>query len=490
MDLISIFHYIRHKSVKHFQHVIAGCFGLLIVLMLVLSANNYYNLSSLGNRLGDVVHNGNEKTSLIYGLRSTARERLILLLRIVDEKDPFAIDDHVLKHSDLAEKFIILRDRLADKLSNRLELQEMENLKQALRLAHPAQNVVVEFIQNREYDLAKKALNEAISTQQNVVSQLDSFAELQNQTNQKLARSAEQDIEYAYVQLFVLAGFVVLLAGLTSWFVIRVISAKNSKLLEVNTVIKLTNQTLEKTIDDAINANRSKSEFIANMSHELRTPMTAIRGALGMLNSGLFTDIPEDAIKMIEMADTNSERLMELISDVLDFSKIEAGQLELIHREFVVREEMEKVLIPFKTKIQTKGIELKVNYEQHFPEVIVTDLEHVKHIVNQLINNAIKFTEAGVVEITMGFSSDENGMLVSVKDTGIGIPEEHMSRIFEKFEQGDGSSTRKYGGTGLGLAICTKLVTALNGEIGVHSEHGSGSTFWFRVPIEVKQKAA
>jgi len=481
---------IRLKSIEHFQKVLSACFGLLLVLMLVLAASNYYNLSSLGNRLSHVVNDNNKKTSLIYSLRSTARERLILLHRIVHEKDPFAIDDHVLRHASLATKFINLRKSLSEKLSGGLELREMENLKQALILAQPAQKVVIDLVQERKYELAKKALDVAILSQEKVVAQLEIFADMQSQANHELADTTKLDVQYSYLMLIIITGFVVLLAGLTSWYVMRVIAAKNNELEEVNTTVALTNKTLESTIENAVKANRSKSEFIANMSHELRTPMTSIRGALGMLNSGMIEGIPEDAQNMINIADTNSERLMELISDVLDFSKFESGDLELTRREFIVREEMEKVLIPFATKVKPKGIELNIHYDQRFPEKIITDLEHIKHVISQLIKNAVKFTENGYVEISMGFAENNRDMLVSVKDTGIGIPEEDISRIFENFEQGDGSSTRKYGGTGIGLSICTKLVAALDGEIGVYSVHGSGSTFWFTIPVEIKREAA
>ena len=487
MGLSSI---IRLKSVEHFQQVLAACFGLLMILMLVLAASNYFNLSSLGNRLSHVVNDNNKKTALIYSLRSTARERLILLHRIVHEKDPFVIDDHVLRHATLATKFIDLRNSLAKKLSDGLELREMENLKQALVLAQPAQKVVIDLVQERKYELAKKALDVAILSQEKVVAQLEIFADMQNQFNHELADTAQKDIQHSYLMLIVITGFVVLLAGLTSWYVIRVIGAKNNELEEVNTTLALTNKALETTMDNAVKANRSKTDFIANMSHELRTPMTSIRGALGMLNSGMIDGIPEDAQNMINIADTNSERLMELISDVLDFSKFEAGDLELTHREFSIREEMEKTLIPFVTKVKPKNIDLNIHYDQRFPERIVTDFEHIKHVIHQLLNNAIKFTDKGYVEISMGFAENNSDMLVSVKDTGIGIAEDDISRIFENFEQGDGSSTRKYGGTGIGLAICTKLVTALDGEIGVYSEMGAGSTFWFTIPVQIKQEAA
>lgn len=481
---------IRLKSIKHFHRVIVACFSILLILMLILSASNYYNLSSFGSRLSEVVNENNEKSLLINNLRDIARERLILLHRIVQETDPFVIDDHVIKHKILAGEFVRLRRNLDEKLTDSSEIRELEKLKQELKVAQPAQSKVIELVLDRQRDLAEKALEEAIVSQEQVIKHLETFAAIQNKYSRELSNSTEQDLQQSFYLLLVITSFVIVFAGLTSWFVIRVIAAKNNELMQVNMTNEYANRSLTIAIENAIHANKAKSEFIANMSHELRTPMTSIRGALGMLNSGMVENIPEDAKTMINIADTNSERLMELISDVLDFSNFEAGELEMINREFTVKEELEKVLIPHTSKSKQKGLELKVHYEPCLPVRISTDLEHVKHIVNQLMNNAIKFTEMGSIEITLDFAANKKHLLVKVKDTGIGIHEGEISRIFENFVQGDGSSTRKYGGTGIGLSICKKLVDALGGEIGVDSEPGRGSVFWFSIPVELKQEAA
>jgi len=481
---------IRSTSIKHFQRVIVGCFTVLMLLMLVLAGDNYYNLTSIGSRLGEVVNNNNQKTSLIYNLRDTARERLILLHRIIHERDPFVIDDQIMRHNDLAGKFMLYRDLLNAKLSESIEILEMKSLNQATALAQPAQNKVVRFIQDKKYKQAEEALDIAIVHQEQVIQHLQNFAEVQEDYNKQLSVSSKEELEHSYYLMMVMTLVVILISALTSWFVIRVIASQNSELQNVNTTIELTNRSLEVAIKNAVDANSAKSEFIANMSHELRTPMTSIRGALGMLNSGLVENIPDDAQTMINIADTNSERLMELISDVLDFSKFEAGEIDLIHRNFVVKDEIEKVLIPFTAKTKKKGIAMDVYYESSLPVNITTDLEHVKHIIGQLMNNAVKFTDVGTVELHLGLAAKNKNFMISVKDTGIGIPQDDIQEIFESFIQGDGSSTRKYGGTGIGLAICKKLVTALDGEMGVDSIVGEGSVFWVKIPLYEKQQAA
>lgn len=249
-------------------------------------------------------------------------------------------------------------------------------------------------------------------------------------------------------------------------------------------------ESLKLAITHADALTQQKSNFLATISHEIRTPMQSVYGLLEMIELEKPTPSP-NILSMAQTARNSASGLLEILDDVLDFAKMDADQMELDHFEVPVRTLARGILEALSVKVQGKNIALLDDIAPDVPFVVVGDPKRLRQIIINLMGNAMKFTSDGsvTIRITRGgqaMADSSHGLILrfEIVDTGIGMNEEAVSRMFRPFSQADNSTSRKYGGTGLGLSICKKLVELMGGRIGVSSEVGKGSVFWFEIPTE------
>ena len=329
-------------------------------------------------------------------------------------------------------------------MPQRFDLQEFDHLVGTLR----------RFLREREEaeQRWKRAERELVATNNDLTQRAQELAK-----GRKLALSMMEDAERARAEL----------------------EAANERL---NDVIEEARQSAR----DAEVANRAKSEFLATMSHEIRTPLNGVIGFIDMIAE---TDLNEEQRDYVETVRTSGETLMALINDVLDFSKIESGNIQLERRRFGIVRMLRELVGMFFNEAAKKSIRLDMEIDEEVPRYVEADETRLRQILTNLLGNALKFTNEGWVRISVSLEKEPDAhgfceLAFKVEDSGIGMGEEQLRRLFRPFSQGDSSTTRKYGGTGLGLAICKRLSEAMGGRIWAHSEKGEGATFHVIVQLK------
>jgi signal transduction histidine kinase len=239
----------------------------------------------------------------------------------------------------------------------------------------------------------------------------------------------------------------------------------------------------------AESANQLKSEFVSTVSHEVRTPMAGVIGIVELLTQEQLSDEQQEMVNRLFYA---SKRLLSVLNDLLDFSKLQSGKTTVEYVMLSPQEICSDILFLFRPIAEKKGIQLHDHIDENLPKEICGDEHKIRQLLNNLVDNAIKFTDKGTVDFGIQLVTRENDKLTirfSVKDTGVGIAKDKQQRLFSPFVQADGSTTRRYGGTGLGLSICKQYVELMGGSIGLNSEANQGSEFWFTLPSDISSES-
>ena len=454
------------------NNIILLGFGLILVILAMMTVIWLTHITTNNRYITDIV-NDQKKTKYIFDMREAANQRALSLYRMSILNDPFDQDEEYLNFRKQAEIFIKARLALAAE-------GETEQAKSAWLTAQPLiqqgtrnQTLVTEHIVDGDITGAHELMaNSVIPNQNQVLNHLTKMLDLQKTHVADELKKITMANDRVYLQVTLLGGIAVAIGTVIAFFVVRTTTRSQ--------------QVLIRAKQESQEASQHKSSFLANMSHELRTPLNAIIGYSEMLQEEAADLGQPSFVSDLNKIHSSGQHLLCLISDILDVSKIEAGKMEVYPEDFnlaLLVEEVSNTIEPLLSKNKNK---LQFTTSE-FDEYMYTDITKLRQILFNLLSNANKFTDHGKITLSTARLTIQNKpwINVAVKDTGIGMNEKQIDKLFAPFTQADASTTRNFGGTGLGLTICKHFCEIMGGHISVESNPGSGSTFTICIPTTI-----
>lgn len=478
---------------NHTKTILAG-FVIVLCLMLIPMVVGINRITDTQEQLSIVIDEHQKKTTLINQIRDLVRLRQAGVRNVLLNEDLFEKDAEIQNMVSLAYQVLQIMDELRSMKLSDHERALLDLIHEAATTAYPLQVELVDrSFSGESVDQLRELMKVALSAQKDVMKRLDQavlFHEEQTLTAKHNAYKANKSSKrgmYGFSALAILLGVIVAL------YIIRYTKNQSDIVTRMITQLRKARDELEQRVDErtkelksayqiAHSSNQAKSSFLANMSHELRTPLNAIIGYAEIMEEEAKEKENETAIKDLEKIHSSGKHLLSLINDILDFSKIEAGKVDVQIESIDIKQYINEVASTVEPLIVKNGNRFIIEIETEGE--MVCDPFRLKQVLMNLLSNAAKFTRQGdvILRIEEGRRYNEDTLIFSVSDTGIGIAADRLSTIFGEFAQADSSTTRKYGGTGLGLAICKRLTELLNGKICLNSIEGQGSMFRVILP--------
>ena len=477
---------------KHSKKI-AISFVIVLGLSLVMIIFDLSRMKIMQSNLDVITNEHNVKSVLMMKILHGIYERRVSLRDIILMDDSFERDAGKMAFSKYAVDILTARNKFITMPLSEKEKKLLSEINKEMILAYQAQTTLIDASIYQDRITTKEELQKAFISQEQFMNKVKEMIALQKSATEKAVLNAEQSYREAKSSVYILGGSSLLFGLFVAIFIIRLTESQVRSVNEAIAEIEESHHLLEERVhsrtkelakarDEALNSNKAKDDFLATMSHELRTPLNIILGY-----SELLTEIAEDdgykkLIPDLNKIEHAAHHQLKLVNSLLDISKIEHGKIEIHAIDF----DVEKLLLELENAAKPLMSENNNNFEikcEHGIGMMYSDNMRLKQILINLIGNAAKFTNDGVVSLNVSKDIKHEKIIFRVKDTGIGISQNYMKDIFKKFTQADSSTTRKFGGSGLGLSISKKLSHELKGELVVESEEGKGSCFTLSVPV-------